>query len=106
MERMRALKPRDLALTPASQAMSLEGWFTPLSKERKGTPGALASGCVTWLTLTLALIWACGPWFQPRISEKRREVLLKRAVEGGSLLQEGKNAVTWGSQEASELTGR
>ena len=25
---------------------------------------------------------------------------------GGGLLREGKNAVTWGSQEASELTGR
>lgn len=40
MERMRALKPRDLALTPASQAMSLEAWFTSLSKECKGAPGS------------------------------------------------------------------
>lgn len=42
MERMRALKSKDLALTPASQAMSLEARFTPLSKEGKGahrTPG-------------------------------------------------------------------
>ena len=44
MERMRALKPTDLALTPASQAMSPEARFTPLSKECKGahrTPGKL-----------------------------------------------------------------
>ena len=40
MDRMRALKPRDLALTPTSQAMSLEAWFTPLSKECKGAPGS------------------------------------------------------------------
>ena len=40
MERMRALKPRGLALTPASQAMSLGAWFTPLSKECKGARGS------------------------------------------------------------------
>lgn len=40
MERMRALKPTDLALTPTGQAMSPEAWFTPLSKECKGASGS------------------------------------------------------------------